>query len=251
MSGAVSSLVIAVPAHDEAASLPAALRSIRRALAFDGLPGVRETHLVVAADACEDATAAVAARHGARVVEVAHGKAGAARAAAVEHALRLCRAPAEETWIVTTDADCVVRPSWLARQLEAAGQGWDCVLGTIRIAPLPPVPAALRVRHDAHYFADRAGPGWVHPHVHGANLGVRADAYRAAGGFPPVACGEDRALVEALPGTARVLRTDACPVLTSGRTTPRAPGGFGVFLRDLAGHDGRMRGVGPVSDTHL
>lgn len=139
MSGAVSSLVIAVPAHDEAASLPAALRSIRRALAFDGLPGVRETHLVVAADACEDATAAVAARHGARVVEVAHGKAGAARAAAVEHALRLCRAPAEETWIVTTDADCVVRPSWLARQLEAAGQGWDCVLGTIRIAPLPPV----------------------------------------------------------------------------------------------------------------
>lgn len=60
-----------------------------------------------------------------------------------------------------------------------------------------------------------------------------------------MACGEDRALVEALPGTARVLRTDACPVLTSGRTAPRAPGGFGVFLRDLAGPDGRVRGMGP------
>src|SRR5690606_39684918 len=37
-----------------------------------------------------------------------------------------------------------------------------------------------------------------HPHVHGANLGVSAAAYRAVGGFPPLAAHEDQALVAAL-----------------------------------------------------
>ncbi|MYW03591.1 glycosyltransferase family 2 protein, partial [Streptomyces sp. SID3343] len=50
-------------------------------------------------------------------------------------------------------------------------------------------------------------------------------------GFAPIAVGEDRALVAVLEAAGRrVLRTDALRVLTSARTDPRAPAGFG---RDL------------------
>ncbi|MFD6417647.1 glycosyltransferase [Streptomyces sp. NPDC060194] len=230
MSVRIDALVVALPAHDEAAGLPAALRSVHRALRH---PGLAPSVLVVAADACTDATAAVAARLGADVVEVGHRMAGAARAAAVRQGLARCGARPEATWIATTDADCGVPPEWLAHQLHRAREGWECVVGTVRIAPFPPLAASVRALHDAHYFAGRDGPGWVHPHVHGANLGVRADTYLRAGGFPAVPHGEDRALVAALPAGARVLRTDACPVATSGRTAPRAPHGFGAFLRSL------------------
>ncbi len=76
----------------------------------------------------------------------------------------------------------------------------------------------------------------MHPHVHGANLGVRGDAYLAVGGFPPLAVSEDAALVGALALAGRtVLRTPSCPVVTSARRHPRAPGGFGTDLDQLAG----------------
>ncbi|MFJ5934090.1 glycosyltransferase [Streptomyces sp. NPDC093071] len=230
MTATINALVVAVPAHDEAAALPAALDSIHRARNLTPLPPCT---VVVAADACTDATAATAARHGADVVEVSHRMAGASRAAAVARALQTCGTRPEETWITTTDADCRVPSDWLAHHLRHALQGWQCLLGTVRIAPHPSLAPPVRALHDAHYFAGRDGPGWVHPHVHGANLGIRADTYLRAGGFPAVPYGEDHAFVAALPPGTRVLRTDACPVMTSGRTTPRAPHGFGAFLKAL------------------
>ncbi|MFE5512224.1 glycosyltransferase [Streptomyces sp. NPDC056529] len=230
MTARISALVVAVPAHDEAADLPAALRSVHRARRLAAFPPCT---VVVAADACTDATAATAVRHGANVVEVAHRMAGAARAAAVTRALELCGTRPEETWIATTDADCRVPPDWLIYHLHHARRGWQCLLGTVRVAPHPSLAPPVRALHDAYYFAGRDGPGWAHPHVHGANLGIRADTYLRAGGFPTVPYGEDHALVAALPPNTRVLRTDACPVTTSGRTTPRAPHGFGAFLRAL------------------
>ncbi|TWG07131.1 glycosyltransferase [Streptomyces brevispora] len=233
MRNIVEALVVAVPAHNEAATLPATLRSIRRALLESRNAGALTVRLVVAADSCTDTTSADAARWGADVVEVRQRMAGAARAAAVARGLRSCGARPEATWIVTTDADCVVRPSWLTHQLDCAGRGWHCVLGTVRISPDPPVAASVRALHEAHYFADRTGPDWSHPHVHGANLGIRGDVYLRAGGFPALPHSEDRALVDALPTRARILRTDACPVLTSGRTAPRAPHGFGTYLGHL------------------
>jgi hypothetical protein len=75
----------------------------------------------------------------------------------------------------------------------------------------------------------------VHPHVHGANLGVRGSAYLDVGGFPPVAADEDRALVAALVRSgAVVLRTPAGPVLTSARRVARARAGLGRDMRLLA-----------------
>lgn len=244
----VDGLVVAVPAHDEADTLPAALSAVRAAerYARARLPDVPPLTLVVAADACADPTAAVARRAGADVVTTGHRSAGAARADAVAHGLRRAGTPAAHTWIATTDADSRVPADWIAHQLTCARDGWDCVLGTVRLAPARSLEeAVVRDLHLTYYFAQRpagTGPEWEHPHVHGANFGVAADAYLRAGGFPRVPHGEDRALAGALGDRgARVLRTNACAVETSGRLTPRAPHGFGAFL-------GALRAGGPAAD---
>ncbi len=240
MRAAIDALVVAVPAHDEADGLASTLGSIRRAQEFcrSGSFAVPVLRLVVAADSCTDATAATAARCGADVVEISHRMAGAARAAAVARGLESSGTRPETTWIATTDADCQVPPGWLTHQLRCARQGYHCVLGTVRISTVPHVAAGVRALHDAHYFAGRSDAAWSHPHIHGANLGIRGDAYLRAGGFPAVPHSEDRALVEALAPGTHILRTDACPVRTSGRATPRAPHGFGTFLHGLGDRTG-------------
>ena len=75
----------------------------------------------------------------------------------------------------------------------------------------------------------------------GANLGFTAGAYRAAGGFPPLRTGEDRALVATLRAQGRrVLRTPLVTVVTSARATYRAPAGFGHDLTTLGGGTGSL-----------
>ncbi|MFH8347611.1 glycosyltransferase [Streptomyces sp. NPDC018045] len=232
-----TAIVVAVPAHNEAATLPSTLRALHTAthhhrLLAQNLPVVT----VVAADACFDDTATLARRYGAHVVQLARRNVGAARAAAVAHGLDLLGPAADRAWIATTDADTLVPATWLTHQIEQATAGWDCVLGTIRVAPHSTLSTTAAQHHHTRYFAGRPERDhtWAHPHVHGANLGVAARAYHRAHGFPPLTHSEDHALATALQRTgARILRTDHCPVLTSGRTTPRAPHGFGTYLQTL------------------
>ncbi|MFG2493053.1 glycosyltransferase [Streptomyces caniferus] len=237
-----TALAVVVPAHNEARELPAALEALRRAGLHPALAGL-PVMTVVAADACTDATPAIAARWGAALVEVPAHNVGAARAAGVAHALRLLGSAGEHAWIATTDADSLVPPQWLAHQLRCARQGWHCVVGTVRLRRSAALASHTLARHHAHYFAGRPDPPrpWGHPHVHGANLGVGAAPYRAAGGFPALTHGEDRALVTALAQRAcRILRTDECPVRTSARLDPRAPHGFGAFLQRMVLEDARQ-----------
>ncbi|MGW7554859.1 glycosyltransferase, partial [Streptomyces rimosus] len=85
---APAALVVAVPAHNEEAALPAALRALHTAARQPELLARRvRVVTVVAADACSDGTAALARRHGAHVVELERRNVGAARAAAVAHGL--------------------------------------------------------------------------------------------------------------------------------------------------------------------
>ncbi len=219
---------VLIPAHNEQELLPACLASLRRAArALRGLP----VHLVVVADACGDLTARAARRGGASVISVSAGNVGAARAAGAVEALRLAGArDPDGVWLATTDADTVVPPAWLRQQVRYASQGWDAVAGTIRVADW----SGYR-RETAAWFHQRyAGVAGPHPHVHGANLGFRASAYLAAGGFQPVPTAEDHALVAALTAAgARVLRTRALSVLTSARREGRAPHGFSQYLTQL------------------
>jgi glycosyltransferase involved in cell wall biosynthesis len=219
---------IVVPAHNEETLLPACLRALRRAARSVSIP----VHVLVAADACTDGTAAAARARGARVVAIRARSVGAARAAGMTELLRLTAGsdPAA-VWLATTDADTVVPPSWLQRQLACADQGWDVVLGTVTVADWsehpPHVPAAFAARYQSG-----ARP---HSHVHGANLGIRASAYLAAGGFRSLRTAEDHALVAAAARAGcSVLRAGDIPVQTSARREARAPLGFSHLLRTLA-----------------
>ena len=88
-----------------------------------------------------------------------------------------------------------------------------------------------RPRSDALYESG-AGP---HPHVHGANLGIRASAYLAAGGFRPLRTAEDHALLAAATEAGcPVVQASDITVQTSGRRQARAPLGFSHLLRTLA-----------------
>ena len=71
----------------------------------------------------------------------------------------------------------------------------------------------------------------THPHIHGANLGVRADRYVRAGGWANLKTGEDHDLWGRLQRTgARLLSSARLQVVTSGRRVGRAPNGFADAL---------------------
>lgn len=206
-------IVVVVPARDEAATVAACVASVHAAARWT----TADVEVLVVADRCSDATADLALAAGARVLPSAAGCVGAARAAGVAAALAgTARGGWSRCWIASTDADSVVPEGWLRHHEEAAAAGIDLLLGTVRL----PVPTARNAAWRRRYAAGR-------DHVHGANLGVRASVYRAAGGFPPVPAHEDRLLVDrvrALPGV-RVTSSRAHPVLTSDRTQGRTPAG--------------------------
>jgi hypothetical protein len=233
----IEAVGIVVPAHDEQDLLPACLASLRRAEAvLRGAP----VHLIVVADACRDRTAQAARRAGAAVVTISARCVGTARAAGAREVLRRTRHldPAS-VWLANTDADTTVPPGWLGRQARYANTGWDAVAGTIRVSDWSGYRAETRsLFHERYGHADSAAAG-EHAHVHGANLGCRASAYLAAGGFPHTPTAEDHALVAALAATgSRVLHTTELTVVTSARRQSRAPGGFSGYLAGLDAEEG-------------
>ena len=166
--GVIKSVGVTVPAHNEEDLLPACLRALRAAAqAVASLP----VHVVVVADNCTDRTVQAAIFRGASVISVSAQAVGTARAAGMKELLRhFSDVERRDLWLATTDADTIVPPTWLERQLRHADQGWDAVLGTVSVADWTDVPAHLPATFAAHYeFGE--GP---HPHVHGANLGIRA-----------------------------------------------------------------------------
>ncbi|GAA4100191.1 glycosyltransferase [Streptomyces hundungensis] len=227
----IQAVAVVIPACDEEALLPSALRAVRTAGAHPDLGPVRLA-IVVVADSCSDHTARVAREAGATVVTVSCRNPGRARSAGVARALLELGAPTVPAWIATTDADSEVPPHWLTHQLARAAEGWEAVVGTVSLPPASPLTSV----HQVRYESSRPPVGaWDHPHVHGANLGLTAEAYVSVGGFPPLGAGEDHALVTALRRAGhRVLATDACPVLTSARLKGRAGGGFADHLTRLA-----------------
>lgn len=226
---------VVIPARDEAdrvdRCLSAITRSVRELRRRPGGSGI-EVRVLVVADGCRDDTVhRVAGWPTVRAVTCDAGRVGAARSAGVEDLLAGFGAegtPAAGIWIANTDADSEVPPSWLSTHADVAGSGAALLLGTVR-----PDPAELDRPVERHWYDHhRLGDG--HPHIHGANLGVRADWYLRAGGFPPIARDEDVALATAVEAAGgRIERIGASPVLTSARLTGRAPGGMAEYLRRL------------------
>ena len=242
----IERVAVVMPAHDEEDHLGRALHALQRSA--DALHSVRPDVAVratVVLDCCTDSSAAIATGYAATdprfsVLEVAYRSAGASRAAGVRASgigvplqrppgRRWTRPPrAGRTWLANTDADSRVPENWLVRQLELAEAGADAVLGSVEPDPAGMDPELLRRWRERHPFHEN------HPHIYGANFGVRASAYLAAGGFARITSEEDRTLVQSLRRRAfTVTATDSTRVMTSGRTHARAPHGFGNYLRGL------------------
>lgn len=210
-------LGVIVPAHDEEASIGACLESLQVAGRDPKLLG-EAVLIVVALDACTDATQRIAQAYRATTVELDSRNVGMARALGARRALE-----AGVRWLAFTDADSVVAPDWLSAQLA---QRSDAVCGTIQVLDWGGYGQRLQQHHDATYV-DADG----HRHVHGANLGVAAAAYRGVGGFRALRSSEDVALVQDLSDSGASIAWSAAPrVVTSARRHYRAPGGFGETL---------------------
>jgi glycosyltransferase involved in cell wall biosynthesis len=230
---------VVVPAVNEQATIGACLDSVaaaRRRL-HDVAPGV-DLRTVVVLDSCVDETASIVSRYReVQPVICSVGRAGAARAIGAQALLDEVAGRADELWLANTDADSAVPADWLTSQLEEAGRGAHLVLGTV----LPDVglSAATERAWFAHHRLHEN-----HPHVHGANLGIRADTYLALGGWPGVATGEDVAVaaLAASVGGLHIVRTARIPVRTSVRLTGRAPRGFASYLRELDAAPGELAG---------
>ncbi|MEZ2293582.1 glycosyltransferase family 2 protein [Variovorax sp. RCC_210] len=211
---------VVIPAHNECERIGAALAAVQLAAAHPALAG-EAVEVVVVLDSCSDATEDVVLAHGVARLSLTARNVGIARARGAE----LC-IEAGARWLAFTDADTVVSPDWLVMQLAEQA---DAVCGCVAVEDWS-VHGTEGERVQAH-FDSRYTHADGHRHVHGANLGVAAEAYRRAGGFAPLACSEDVALVESLTAIGARIAWSAGPrVTTSARTDARARGGFGDTL---------------------
>ena len=141
--------------------------------------------------------------------------------------------------LLSTDADAIAPDEWVARNL-AALQSADLVGGRLVISREVDVPASLidlHARIELYWAAVRALEDRLDPPAHdpaprhgdhtGASLALRAALYRAVGGVPPLATGEDNALVAAVQRVGGRVRH--CPnvwIEVSGREVGRSSGGM-------------------------
>jgi len=226
---------VVIPARDEERLLPRSLGSV--VVAVERLRRGRPDLLVdctVVLDRCTDGSQRVVREAGLRSLSVDHGVVGATRDAGVRSALASATAVGVDpgdVWIACTDADTLVPPHWLVRH-EELSHDLDAVVGTVEPLGLTDavVLAEWRARHELTEG---------HPHVHGANLGIRASTYLEVGGFRPLALDEDVDLVRRVRAhTTRWAATDSLRVRSSARRSGRVRGGFADYLADLEGEVG-------------
>ncbi len=246
-------VAIAIPARNEEGAITSCLGAIDRSAAA-AARSLASLRVVVVANNCTDATAAVAAAFAARhfrlvVADVqlpaAQAHAGGARRLALDRAAGLL--PGKGI-LATTDADSRVAGDWLVRLLGEFALGVDAVAGAItldaaerrRLPPLPGRDAEWRLaqglaRLEALLDPCDHDPMPRHIWAWGANLAVTLAAYRQVGGMPEVPLAEDRALAERLLAQDLKLRRSTGPlVYTSARTCGRAPGGFADLIQGFA-----------------
>lgn len=232
-----NSIGVIIPARNEAEEILGCLATIDVAinLLHRRFPQVR-VQVYVVADGCTDTTVQrvrAQQRTGTRVrlLVTDEHNVGKARALGVHQYLTDTakhHPQLEHTWIAATDADSRVPPHWLVAQLQQAMNGVDCVVGTVEPREDTASERVVRAWFSRHTL------GEDHPHIFGANLGVRGSWYARVGGFRPLTTGEDVALVEVLRAHgASVVATDTARVATSARLIGRVSDGFSTYCRRL------------------
>jgi cellulose synthase/poly-beta-1,6-N-acetylglucosamine synthase-like glycosyltransferase len=221
---------VVIPAQNEESSIERCLRNVLRSCEASDRCG--KLWIVVVADRCTDQTLELARREiGSRgeAIESCAGSPGSARrlgAAAVMHHFR-----AEDPrliWLANTDADSRVPSDWISTHLQHADGDAVAVAGIVELDSeelLPEVDALFKATY-------KVGADGTHTHVHGANFGVRADAYLDVGGWSDATVSEDHCLWGRLRRRGWRLNSSAGSVVqTSARLRGRASGGFADTLR--------------------
>ena len=145
---------------------------------------------------------------------------------------RLAAIRPSRLWLASTDADTVVPVDWLSRHLACARTGAMAVAGVVEVDSFVQLPPGVEEQYDRIY---RGPADEEHPHVHAANLGVRADAYRAVGGWQTVVRGEEHHLWLGVRERGwPTMSPRSLHVTTSGRIVSRLRGGFADWLAELA-----------------
>jgi glycosyltransferase involved in cell wall biosynthesis len=233
--------IVVVPARDEEARIGACLDALATQLEIE--PAAYE--VIVVLDACSDGTEN--ALEGARLrwpdlglsTMTGPGRgAGPARAVGMDVACaRLESVGAGDLLLATTDADSVVAPDWIARQLEAVAAGAEAIGGEILLdaGEAERLPEGIVRRREADLIertrlAQGRGPA-EHAHFSGASLGVTPRAYRQAGGMGWLVALEDQELEDRLAAArVKIHRLRPVKVVTSARTDGRAERGLGLDL---------------------
>jgi glycosyltransferase involved in cell wall biosynthesis len=221
------SVGVVIPARNEETTIGPCIGSVVKSLARAGV----DHWVVVVADLCADRTVERARRAlgiVGEVIEVSAGSAGAARRAGVARVLKHWgnRDPSH-IWLANTDADTHVSDDWIAVQLGFADDGVTAVAGIVHLHGGGCTPA-----HEVYRDTYLTSADGTHSHVHGANLSVRADAYKDVGGWSDLALAEDHCLWTRLRCKGwRVSSPVSSVVTTSARLQGRAKGGFADTLR--------------------
>jgi glycosyltransferase involved in cell wall biosynthesis len=222
---------IVIPARDEEDRIGACLAAVARAVTRSGCPAIT----CVVADRCTDTTAHRARAAGADAVLVNDLPRPVAdvRNLGFRHLATRLGAVSERTWLLSTDADTVVPPTWVVDHLRHAAAGADAVAGAVDLDDPHLLPPDALARYTA--LVARRIAGRTHGHAYAANLGVRGSAFERVGGFPPVAFGEEHALLVRLRGAGlHVVWPTDVRARTSARRDGRARGGLADLLRSLA-----------------
>jgi glycosyltransferase involved in cell wall biosynthesis len=213
-------IAVIVPAHNEHAVIARCIESLLAAAAHPALEG-EVVRIAIVMDACTDGTALAVSEYPVQGLCVDFCNVGKSRAAGADAMLHQ-----GARWLAFTDADTQVPVSWLADQLNCAT---DAVCGTVKVEDWSLHTDPVRTRYDSLYT-----PIEGHRHIHGANLGVSAQAYLRVGGFKPLTAHEDVNLVADLEASgATITWTARNCVTTSARVDCRCRGGFGDYLRSL------------------
>ncbi|MBR0656240.1 glycosyltransferase [Roseomonas arctica] len=240
--------------------MPALLAALERQ-AIDG-----PLRVLVLANNCSDGTADVARkaarRIALRVEEVTlaseRANAGTARSLAMNAGVEWLREDGyADAVLISTDADTVPPPHWIAASLRAIEAGCDAVGGEIRLpdAPVPDWLRLTRARVARYWSAVRRLAESIDPVPHdpwprhgdhtGASLALTLSAYVAAGGVPPIPTGEDNALVAAVERCGGRVRHDPDVwTAVSVREDGRAAGGMATEMR-------RWRMIAETGASHL
>jgi cellulose synthase/poly-beta-1,6-N-acetylglucosamine synthase-like glycosyltransferase len=220
---------IIIPARNEEKLISRCLHSVN--MAAQQLPAFCTYDVILAVDASSDQTFDISndiIGENGIAFNIDVESVGTARKLATELALQRYKGDLWQCWLANTDADCEIPLQWLVTHLDHALSGTQALAGIISIDNFDEHNNYVPQRFKDSYLLH---PDGTHPHIHGANLGVRADAYIRSGGWNCINTAEDHDLWNRLATLSIPMRSDShCSVITSGRRMGRAPHGFAQAL---------------------